>query len=658
MDKIKPEIKANGHNFLDIVVFPKLDVYFLRKQDSYFYLSFILLLFFGILLFNVRISEGGDDSGYLLEAKRFIDGIAFPSFHGTFYAIFLGLLMKVFGFHLILLKMLSLAFLLGHQTLTYFTFRNRISPFILVTLTLIISVSNGILYFGSQTYTESFYMLFQASFFYIFIIYFNNISNNLVHIKSNWYKYLLLGFILFVLATTRNLGIGALIAIIFLLIIEKKFLPALFSLLAFLFFNIPYFLYKRFVWGITNSDISGQVQIALQKNPYNKAYGNEDLYGLLIRIIQNIKIYLSGIFFKETGVINQDRYITSLLPGVILLLILCIGFGLVFKNKKNLFRIIFLYLFISLSITFIALHQMWSQSRLIIILIPIMLICSFWTLGELSKNINMGFLRYIIILFLSYILIKETYTTLNKVSVNREILLENLSGNKYYGYTPDMMNYLRLSEWSAKNIPPEDKIGCRKASMSFIYGNGRIFYPIYKLPYINAVELLESKIKEDKQIYFIKENDFAFKPLKLVLPIKKFLYAIIYLDKSKYGMYLIDKKLNSQIETLLNDLKITPLKSIDEFEKNIFVNNKQKLASIPEELISELKRNDIKYLISANLRVQISEKSNATINAVELIMSDIYLKYPGIFIKVKQIGNNNNEPAILYKIDYKKYNIH
>ena len=65
-----------------------------------FYVSLFLTIFLGISLFDVKISSGGDDSDYILSAKKFMEGREFPSWHGSFYPIFLSLPYLIFGFHL------------------------------------------------------------------------------------------------------------------------------------------------------------------------------------------------------------------------------------------------------------------------------------------------------------------------------------------------------------------------------------------------------------------------------------------------------------------------------------------------------------------------------------------------------------------------------
>ena len=64
---------------------------------------------------------------------------------------------------------------------------------------------------------------------------------------------------------------------------------------------------------------------------------------------------------------------------------------------------------------------------------------------------------------------------------NIPIVSKNLKDDIYYGYTPDWQNYLKLSAWCADSLPDNSLIACRKAPMSFVYGKGKHFYPIYSV---------------------------------------------------------------------------------------------------------------------------------------------------------------------------------
>jgi hypothetical protein len=82
-------------------------------------------------------------------------------------------------------------------------------------------------------------------------------------------------------------------------------------------------------------------------------------------------------------------------------------------------------------------------------------------------------------LLLAFLLIRVSAGCIEKASDNYAILKQNLKGDKYYGYTQDWQNHLKISEWASENIPEGSVIASRKPSMSFIYGNGRHFFGIY-----------------------------------------------------------------------------------------------------------------------------------------------------------------------------------
>ena len=58
------------------------------------------------------------------------------------------------------------------------------------------------------------------------------------------------------------------------------------------------------------------------------------------------------------------------------------------------------------------------------------------------------------------------------------------------------------------------------------------------------------------------------------------------------------------------------------------------------------------YILSASLRADPARKTNRTINTVERYMGYISQKYPEAFVKVAQVGSDDNEPAIIWKINY------
>ena len=641
----------------ELSLFPKLDSICEKHLNLIFYISLGLLILFSILLFEIKISEGADDSNYLFSAKKFIDRVAFPSFHGTSYSILIGWFIKLFGFHLIFFKVLSLLFLIAHQVFFYYGLRKHLSPFILSSILLITSICSGILYFGSQTYTETFYMFLQAFLLYILIRTYASFQNNFKHIQKIWQLYLLLGITLFLMSTTRNIGVAGIITVLAFFIINRKYIPALSILSVYSVFMVAFSLYKRIVWQINDMGKMNLLNKMLMKHPYNDTYGKEDFVGIMIRIFENFKIYLSRLFLQEIGLQNVENLNNSLFVAIILLAILVTGFIFSFRMKKKIFNIISLYIGISLAITFFSVNQMWSQARLIIIYIPLILILIFWALAYSSKYWKLPILKYIVIVLLSTVFFKTFFITIKKSQTHHEELSKNIHGDKYFGYTPDYRNFLSLSEWAAKNIPEDKLIASRKASMSFIYGKGRYFYPIHKFPLQETSEILSEAESSNAEIYFINDIQLRNIPVEKTLLLKKYLLALISVDKSVYQLFLVDKENVGAVDSSLAIIKVNPIRSLTFFRDEI-VSKAVKTSSIkPDILLNELKENEVSYLIGAHLRIDESQKTTQRVNTVWRYMTAINSKYPGIFNLVKQVGNNNQEPALLFYIDYNKYQL-
>ena len=638
---------------MDNMQFPRLYPFFQRYQHFFFYASLFFLLLFGILLFDVRISEGGDDSSYLFEAMKFSKGKSFPGFHGMFYSIWLGWLIRIIGFHLIFFKALSLVFLLAHQTLFYLTFRNRVSPFLLSVVLLITSISSGILYFGSQTYTEAFFMMLQGLLFFIFIVFLADSPNNSKHIKTKWYYYLLLGFVLFMMSTTRNIGLVAIVAILVFYIIDRKYFPALYSLSGYLIFSISFSLYKKLVWNVKGAGFTSQLYALLQKDPYDASLGYENFSGLIKRLFVNTRIYLSDLFLSEIGFLKSSHLNISFILTLAIVLLLVTGLIFTFTTKNSVFRISFIYIGLALGVSFITLSQFWSQSRVIIIFIPIILLGIGYTFGELSSQFNQKWLRALAVILLAISFLVNFTHSVQKTKKTSKILKQYLAGNKYYGYTPDYRNFLALSEWTAKNVPEEVNIASRKASMSFIYGNGRYFFPLNKVPYENTENFFQSLDTNLYQTYFFNSYELMGKEKTANLQLNSYLEAYILVKDDVFDLYLVEKKNRVGIDTFIDKLSIKPITSIDEFRKMNLAESNQSSTLIPDKLLDLLYKNNIHYLINASLRVVKDKKTGRIIDTIDRFIAPIHNKYPGSLQFVKQFGKNNDEPARLIRVDFK-----
>ena len=75
---------SNGRDFIDTV-----DQFLTKRLNLIFYLSLGLAILFSILLFDVKVGPGGDDSAYIQRAFNFVHGFIFPGYQGPLYPMVL-----------------------------------------------------------------------------------------------------------------------------------------------------------------------------------------------------------------------------------------------------------------------------------------------------------------------------------------------------------------------------------------------------------------------------------------------------------------------------------------------------------------------------------------------------------------------------------------
>ncbi len=158
-----------------------------------------------------------------------------------------------------------------------------------------------------------------------------------------------------------------------------------------------------------------------------------------------------------------------------------------------------LYLGAAISATFISLQQSWDQMRMIVIYIPMLLLLLAWGVQQFSERKGFGFLAVLLPFFLVFVFFKTLGHSVEKMKVNQKVLAKNLSGNLYYGFTPDWQNYLLMSKWVGEHIPDTAVVASRKPSMSFIYSNGRDFYGMYRFPSYEPGELVNGIKSKDRR---------------------------------------------------------------------------------------------------------------------------------------------------------------
>ena len=150
------------------------------------------------------------------------------------------------------------------------------------------------------------------------------------------------------------------------------------------------------------------------------------------------------------------------------------------KSKNKYLLATFLYALSIAGTSFIVLQTRWDQPRIIMVCVPVLLLAIFYVLYDLFKKRAWG-LQFMLFAIIGIVVLTGVVDTLGKAKKNLPIVSKNLHGDMYYGYTPDWVNYLKMSRWCADSLPKGAFVAARKAPMSFIYGKGMEFFPVYKV---------------------------------------------------------------------------------------------------------------------------------------------------------------------------------
>jgi len=232
--------------------------------------------------------------------------------------------------------------------------------------------------------------------------------------------------------------------------------------------------------------------------------------------------------------------------------------------------------------------------------------------------------------------------------------MKNLKGNRYYGYSPDWVNFLRMSEWAAKNVPEGSLIASRKPSMSFIYGDGRDFYGLYRFPSLPSDTAFLRLEQHDGNPVIINEREIKSRklPVQLEYSMKREVEAFISAGDTMYSVYYFSDQTEPGYLANLQSYNIVYERDLGFLRNKITASGKPGLAVVPDSLINLLQRSNVDYMIRANLRLNPAQKTNRVVNTVHRYMYYMEQKYFGIFSQVSQIGGNDEEPAYLFRIHW------
>ena len=465
-------------------LFERLDERFGKRHHAVALFITLLSFVLALLMFDAKISTGLDDSTYIQQGYKYSKDFFnhFFTSQAPFYAMFLAIPIGLFGINIILLKFLSVLFFTASVYMLYRALRFKVGWFILFTSLFIYATNSEALKYASLTYTEAFYLFIQAGFIWLCIRLIDQLKNE-DSIKDIILKNLLIlistSVVFYFMFLTRTVGIAAAAVMGAYYLFRKEYklmviVPAFFAA-SYLFFEFL----KKTIWSNINQ-FSAQSKILLQKDAYDASQGNEDLSGFLTRFLDNTNIYFSQRFYEITGFRefpnepNMGLAILTVVPLVIALIM-----SIRKKDKYIMFGSLFLLAICGF--TFLALQKSWGQARYIMIVLPFIFMSIIYVLKEWFSKPNTKSFQLlavgVIFIFVASNFVRSAKLAKENIPTAKANIFQ---GDKYAGYTPDWVNFLKLSEWCGKNLPDSALVASRKAPMSFLYADGKEFYPIWR----------------------------------------------------------------------------------------------------------------------------------------------------------------------------------
>ncbi len=485
-------------------LFEKLNGNLEKNSNFYFYIILVLGTLLAFLSFNARISEAHDDSLYIEAGYRYVH--EFPNYFYTsnapMYSMFLAVLTLLFGTNLIYFKLFSILFYVIGAVLYYKALDKKIPEILKFFVFSFICLNYMIIYFASQTFSESFYMMIQAAFFYFFSKYNFSEKPLTTDLKIDLKKWLTLGFLMMLLTLAKNILVFGVVAIVLFFVLKKEWKKAIFSIAAFGVFKIIYEIIKNCIWGKSAIQYQSQMGILLNKDPYDASLGQEDIAGFFGRFFDNIGLYLGKRFYQIIGFMSEDTTQVFSLLSLLVLSLTFYGLYIAVKNKNDIVTFFCLFAGVICFGTFFVLQARWDQPRLLMVHMPALLLCMAYGLYQLFKKDT--FNQTIFVGFVSVIGCSLLISSFTRASKNIPIVTKNLKGDIYFGYTPDWKNYLQMSAYCNDSLPKTALVAARKAPMSFVYGKGKHFFPIYSV--IKKDSLTNQSNPDSALAFFRKEK--------------------------------------------------------------------------------------------------------------------------------------------------------
>lgn len=458
-----------------------------RKYDIIFAAIMVVTLVFGLLLFNLRIDEGGDDSTYICRAMDVVASGTYPTFQGPLYPWFLALFVAFCGPNLLVLKMTSLVCVLCGHIVFYKVARKKMNSEHLLAVMGLLSINSLYLFFASQTYSESLFALVQYIFLGLLLRMEDNAGEKL-SVKQVFAVVLPVAICIVCGYLIRTVGAFWLVAALVYLCLRKYYKPALVLLGTTIVALGLWVAVKTSIWG----ESKGQSQITqlTQVHPYEVEKGQETILGYFGRFGENSNKYLSKHMLRIAGFKQVNSRETSSVATILIYIVFLYGAFQAYKRGNRAVLLCAVLAATMMGVTFFALQTLWDQYRLIVpyvlsayVVLIYGLYQLFLLMGEKVAKITLGAL-------IGCSALLSFSQTIHKIDLMQ--LKTNLGGDMLYGYTPDWYNYLGMCQAVAEHLPEESFVACRKPNMARIYAGGKKFHGIYNFQSEDPDELLNA----------------------------------------------------------------------------------------------------------------------------------------------------------------------
>jgi len=451
-----------------------------RKTGVLLFFILILNLLLALLLFDPKLSTGGDNATYIVLAKSIISGKGFRDlsapgepFHTQYpfgYPLLLAPLLLLFPQNFIPLKFLSLLLGTGSLLLFFHLFKNRVEPFILIISLLLLALNPDLLEFSHWELSEIPYLFFSLLSLFLLII---GMTRN-----PSLNPTLLTGLVSMMLTYyIRSIGLALILAALVFLIYKRNF--KLFFFLLFFAFLIA------FPWFFRNQRINpGQNEYLsqfLMRDPYNPDAGLLSSAEFIERFFTNLKIYFFSVipaitlpFFSSLLPSSFTLFLSLVVTGLIL-----IGIYVLIKNRVGLTEF---YLLFYLGIALIW-PSVWSDRRFLIPVIPFLIFPFVLGIKTILGKMISHFWPILFVPLLSLLVLANLQVLLSQIPENLRLLSQYRKGEVMAGYSPDWFNYYKAAEWVKSNTLSSSIVMSRKPSLFFLRSERKgICYPFTSNP--------------------------------------------------------------------------------------------------------------------------------------------------------------------------------